>query len=132
MGYFSDALKEKYTVVRRSKKYNNTIVKYNNIIFHSILEMRCYIALKEMCLKNRCKLTLQVPYTIGLKRRYIADFVIKALSINKELIIDAKGFETPLFRIKKQKMSLLGHTVHCAKTPIEAKSILLRYINLKI
>lgn len=111
-------------------KYNATKTEYNGIKFDSKLEARIYKGLMELKSEGYINfVALQVPYELlekyenvnGDKIRainYKCDFVVIDRN-NRELIIDSKGFETPLFKIKKKlfeyKYNKILHTVNTIK-----------------
>ena len=94
-------------------KYNATKTEYNGIKFDSKLEARIYKGLMELKSEGYINfVALQVPYELlekyenvnGDKIRainYKCDFVVIDRN-NKEYVIDAKGFLTPVFKIKKK------------------------------
>lgn len=116
----------KYKVLSVGTKYKNKIVMFNGIKFHSILEMNCYKSIKKYCdALPFVKVSLQVPFLLTGKSKYIADFVITSPNITRPIVIDAKGVETKTFKIKKQLMLIKrGLNVYCAKTPSMATSVL--------
>lgn len=105
---------------KRKSKFNNKKVIYQNIKFDSILECSCYKVIKKQCILKDLKLLLQVPYQLTPKYKYIADFVIQCMNSGRSLIIDAKGFETDIFKLKSELMTMRHQKVHCAKTPAQA------------
>ena len=109
---------------QKKSKFNNKKNIYQNIKFDSILERDCYKIIKKQCLLRKLGLSLQVPYQITSKHKYIADFVVKCPNTNKSLIIDAKGFKTDIFKLKSELMLIKYQKVHCVSTPCEAYKLI--------
>jgi len=95
----------------------------DGIVFASRLEMRVYLFLKKTIgLKN---FSLQPSYELqpGFRRngkairaiKYVSDFLVK--DGDEELVVDAKGMVTPVFKIK-QKMFIhkFDKDIHLLKT----------------
>ena len=97
----------------RKHKYGAKASVYDDIKFDSKLEMKCYVALKQMKRANLLKdFKLQVPYELqekyvnvaGKKIRainYISDFVVETNN-GDIFIIDVKGLVLPYFKMKKK------------------------------
>ena len=98
----------------RNGKYNNYKVIVNDIAFDSIMESRFYLRLLEMKTAKQIKeFSMQVTYELqpsfkdkisGKTIRaitYRADFVITD-SDNRVIVVDVKGTETDVFKIKKK------------------------------
>ncbi len=97
----------------RKHKYGAQASVYDNIKFDSKLEMKCYIALKQMKRANLIKdFKLQVPYELqekyvnvnGKKIRainYVSDFVIENNN-GYIFIVDCKGMVLQYFKLKKK------------------------------
>lgn len=109
-------------------KYGNRKVIVDGIRFDSRKEARYYIFLKESEKNGEISnLRLQVPYEIvpaiyeeqvvHLKTRdkvvekcvqkavhYVADFVYYDASTGREEVVDAKGYRTPEYKLKKKMM----------------------------
>lgn len=98
----------------RNSKYHSYTVTVNNISFQSIMESRFYLRLLEMKAAKQIKsYELQVTYELQPKFKdktsgktvraitYIADFVITD-SNNKIIVVDVKGKETDVFKLKKK------------------------------
>ena len=98
-------------------KYRNRKVTVDGIMFDSVREARRYGELKLLekggYISN---LRLQVPYellpnqtdidgnVIERKVRYIADFVYYDNQKKQEVVEDAKGVRTDVYRLKKKLM----------------------------
>ena len=88
----------------KRSKYNSKKIKIDGITFHSELEGRCYIFLKDKVknLELQPKFLLQEKFKYRNKTirkiEYIADFKFDYQSV--EYIIDSKGLETPVFKLK--------------------------------
>ena len=93
-------------------KYGSKKTIVDNIKFDSKWEAERYGQLKAMEKAMFIRdLELQVPYDIVVNDvkicKYIADFKYKQEDINgkiEEIVEDAKGFETPEFKLKKKLM----------------------------
>ena len=98
----------------RNSKYNSYTVTIDNISFQSIMESRFYLRLLEMKAEGKIKsFSMQVTYELQPKFKdkftgkavraitYIADFVVID-SKNNTMVIDVKGKETDVFKIKKK------------------------------
>ena len=93
-------------------KYGSKKTIVDNIKFDSKWEAERYGQLKAMERGGVVTdLELQVPYNIIINYikicKYIADFKYKQEDINgkiEEIVEDAKGFETPEFKLKKKLM----------------------------
>ena len=129
------------------KKYNKYKVSdsakrsADGITFASRLEMRVYLFLKSTIgLEN---FSLQPSYEIhpGFRHegkavraiKYVADFLIK--DGDEELVVDAKGMVTPVFKIKEKMFKLkYGKTIHLLKTKKDMTNFVrsLKHIKLKI
>lgn len=98
----------------RNGKYNSYKVVINEISFQSIMESRFYLRLLEMKAAGQIKkFDLQITYELQPKFKdkitgktiraitYIADFVVTD-SNDKVMVVDVKGKETDVFKIKKK------------------------------
>lgn len=106
---------------KKASKYHNKKTVVNNLTFDSKHEAERYIEL-QMLLKvgEISDLRLQVPYelipTMKLNgetfrsSKYIADFVYKDKSGN-EIVEDAKGMKTDVYKLKKKLMAYVHHIV---------------------
>ena len=99
--------------LKRSRpKYGNKKTVVDGIKFDSKWEAERYGQLKAMERGGVVTdLELQVPYNIIINDikicKYIADFKYKQEDIHgkiEEIVEDAKGFETPEFKLKKKLM----------------------------
>ena len=96
-------------------KYGNKKVKVDGIKFDSKWESQRYLYLKSLERGETVKdLELQVRYPLEVNGHkictYIADFRYKKLDKNDvwhEIVEDAKGFETPEFKLKKKLMKAI-------------------------
>ena len=117
-------MSEKYNPYRnpfskKVSKYHNKKTVVNGITFDSKHEADRYIEL-SMLLKAGVisDLRLQVPYelipTIKLNgetfrsTKYLADFVYKDKD-GKEVVEDAKGMKTDVYKLKKKLMAYIHH-----------------------
>lgn len=88
-------------------KYRATKCVYDNIKFDSLLERDCYLTLKKLYDSGAiAKLDLQqkfplVSHSGKVVGNYIADFLI-AFPSGKQLVVEAKGVETPVWRWKRK------------------------------
>ena len=104
---------------KKTSKYHNKKTVVNGITFDSKHEAERYIEL-QMLLKAGVisDLQLQVSYelmpTIKLNGetfrgiKYVADFVYKDKD-GKEIVEDAKGMKTDVYKIKKKLMAYIHH-----------------------
>ena len=104
----------KYTIFKENK-YHNKKCEYNGMTFDSIKERNYYIKLEYMQkLGKISELKLQVPFvlieTFKLENKtyrqtkYIADFTYIDEN-GKYHIVDAKGFHTKEYELKKKLMA---------------------------
>ncbi len=105
-------------------KYGNKKVIINNIKFDSKWESERYLYLKSLERAKTVKdLELQVRFNLEVNGQkicaYIADFRYKRQNPEgdwKEIIEDAKGVETPEFKLKKKLMkACLGIEIYLSK-----------------
>ena len=113
---------------RTSSKYGNRKAEIDGHVFDSRKEAKCYLFLKEKEKAGEISdLRLQVPYEIipaiyetqvvHLKTKdktvekcvqkavhYVADFVYTVTATGKEEVVDAKGFRTEGYKLKKKMM----------------------------
>lgn len=115
-------------VIRVGKKYKNQIISYNGMKFDSKLEFSCYKSIKKFTDKKNLLLFLQKPFIINaIGRKYIADFVVTCPITHKFMVLDAKGVETAIFKIKKKLLGIQGIVVNCVKTPTASIALLKKY-----
>ncbi len=93
----------------KKTKYNNIKTEVDGIKFDSGKEAKRYLVLKQLeQLKIIENLKLQVRYELkvnGFKVcTYIADFVYFDCQEGREIIEDAKGVKTDVYRLKKKLM----------------------------
>lgn len=92
-------------------KYHSKIVEYQGKTFHSMAERDYFIYLKSEELQGRVKdIKLQPRFELqptfkknGVTHRaitYLADFEYTTTADNKKHIVDRKGYETEVFKIK--------------------------------
>ena len=105
-------------------KYGNKKVIINNIKFDSKWESERYLYLKSLERAKTVKdLELQVRFNLEVNGQkicaYIADFRYKRQNLEgdwKEIIEDAKGVETPEFKLKNKLMkACLGIEIYLSK-----------------
>jgi protein associated with RNAse G/E len=92
-------------------KYNAVKCVVNGIKFDSKKEARAYVSLKQLhTLGKLSNLELQVPYVCKVNAvkicTYKADFRITWID-GKVEILDAKGFKTPVYKLKKKLVEAL-------------------------
>lgn len=87
-------------------KYKNVKKEFDGIKFDSTLEKNIYIKIKELNIPYELQPKFNLLEKFKFEDRtiraivYVADF--KLTINNKEYIIDAKGLETPVFKIKRK------------------------------
>ena len=105
-------------------KYNNKKVTINGIKFDSKWESERYLYIKALERAGTVKdLELQVRFALEVNEQkictYIADFRYKKQDMNgiwTEIVEDAKGVETPEFKLKKKLMkACLGIEIFLSK-----------------
>ncbi len=112
-------------IIRIGKKYNNHIVSYKGLKFDSKLELACYKSIKKFTESKKLNLELQKTYKINnINRKYIADFVVTCTKTGKFLVIDAKGVETSIFKIKKELLKLQNIHINCVNNQIKTIALL--------
>jgi len=95
-------------------KYRAIRTEVDGIKFASKREAERYSGLKHLLRAGEISnLRLQVPYVIEVNGQkicmYIADFVYFDNDTNQEVVEDAKGMSTPVFRLKKKLLrAVLG------------------------
>lgn len=98
---------------KKTPKYHNKKVIYNNIKFDSAKERNYYMYLQILeqagtirDLELQKKFILQKGYTINNKRRreisYKADFSFITTKDDKLHVVDVKGFKTDVYKLKKK------------------------------
>ena len=94
----------------RFPKYRNQKVQYDGHSFASKLEAAVYQTLKLREKAREIDITncQQHVYLTQARIPYIVDFRIFDYSINDFAYVEAKGFETPEWRIKKKLWSYYG------------------------
>ncbi len=96
----------------------------DGIVFASKLELNAYRYLRD----QHIPFDRQVPFVLeenfefeGKKYRafkYVTDFVLEPQG--KRLVVDTKGFETPMFKLQKKLMVLKhGIHIHCVRSLTE-------------
>ena len=105
----------------RFSKYHNKKTVVDNITFDSMHEAARYRELKMLSDAGAISdLRLQVPYELipsfkingetVRKVKYVADFVYKDKDGN-EIVEDAKGMKTDVYKLKKKLMAYVHHIV---------------------
>lgn len=105
----------------KRRKYGNTRTERDGIVFDSKKEAGRYAELRMLLAAGEITdLRLQVPYELvpamkcggetfrGI--RYVADFVYRD-SCGNEVVEDAKGMRTDVYRIKRKLMAYVHHIV---------------------
>lgn len=93
-------------MMRRSK-YGSKPTVVDNIRFHSMKEANCYCTLKRLLRTNKITdLECQPSYQIVLNGiricKVILDFRYKELPSKKVIIIDVKGHDTAMSKLKRK------------------------------
>lgn len=97
------------TKAPRRGKYNNRKVKLDGYTFDSEREVEYYVVIKgdptvsNVVVHPRFELTPKFTNADGVKRRamhYFADFLV-TYKDGTEKVVDVKGVETPVFKIKR-------------------------------
>lgn len=88
-------------------KYNNKKTNVNGILFDSKKEADRYVFLtRREAIGEVVDLHLQVPFVFALEGEkmftYKADFVYFDKVANELIVEDVKGFQTPLYKLKKK------------------------------
>jgi hypothetical protein len=102
-------LKEKSIDNKKSSitKYNSEIIEIDSIKFRSKLEAKYYYTLNELKAHNEIKFFLmQVPIQLTGNVKYVCDFLVFYNDGTYEFV-DVKGFETPMFKLKKKQVEAL-------------------------
>lgn len=101
-----------FAQAKKRNKYGAKKIKVDGIVFDSLLEAQYY---KELKLQKRVGIIesfeMQVPFTllggfeVGNRKvqaiKYIADFIVTMKSGDVK-VIDVKGLETEVFKIKRK------------------------------
>jgi hypothetical protein len=101
----------------RRRKYNNVPTEAEGITFDSKREAMAYLALRLMERSGKISnIRTQVPYRLkvngALVCTYVADFVYWDKVSEVEVVADAKGYRTDVYKLKKKLMAaLLGINV---------------------
>lgn len=90
-----------------SSKYGNRITEVDGIKFQSQREAKRYSELQLMLKAGLiADFQRQVPFLIRVDdvvvTRYIADFVYFDVKSGRKVVEDAKGYRTPVYRLKKR------------------------------
>ena len=94
----------------RKSKLGNTRVKLDGYSFASKLEAAVYLQLKIFLLAGELKILAHQPRVHLTEARilYIPDFKCLNLKTNETFYVEAKGFETPDWKIKKKLWEFYG------------------------
>lgn len=94
----------------RKSKLGNTRVKLDGYSFASKLEAAVYLQLKISLLAGEIKILAHQPRVSLTEARilYIPDFKCVDLKNNSVFFVEAKGFETPDWKIKKRLWEKYG------------------------
>jgi hypothetical protein len=95
-----------------ASKYRNVKTVVDGITFASKREAAAYQALRLLERAGRIShIRTQVTYNLVVKKkvvtRYIADFVYWDKELKVTVVADAKGFKTPVYKLKKKLMKVL-------------------------
>ena len=90
-------------------KYRARKVTIDGTTFDSQREATAYCWLKARLQKGEIRdLRLQVSYDLHVRGicvcRYVADFVYVEVATGQTVVADAKGFRTPIYKLKKKLM----------------------------
>jgi hypothetical protein len=97
----------------QKRKYRNTKVQFDNLVFDSKKEFKRYYELKLLEKANEIK-DLKTQYEFILQPyfkknnksyrqiTYIADFVYYDIKLDKWIVEDTKGFKTDVYKLKKK------------------------------
>lgn len=111
----------RYFYPRKKSKYNNKRTECDGIVFDSKHEAARYQELKILLRAGEITdLRLQVPFELMPATRlngetfrsikYVADFVYKDKT-GLEIVEDAKGMKTDVYKMKKKLMAYIHHIV---------------------
>ncbi len=94
----------------RKSKLGNTRVKLDGYSFASKLEAAVYLQLKISLLAGEIKILAHQPRVHLTEARilYIPDFKCVNVKTNEIFFVEAKGFETPDWKIKKKLWEVYG------------------------
>lgn len=94
----------------QKSKLGNTRVKLDGHSFASKLEAAVYLQLKISLLAGKIKILAHQPRVHLTEARilYIPDFKCVNLETNEVFFVEAKGFETPDWKIKKRLWEKYG------------------------
>lgn len=110
MNWYQSLLKNKKIEVPKKKKYYNKKTDFDGHSFPSKGHAACYALLKLREKAGEIKI-LKCEDNIHLteaKILYIADFKCLDIKTNKEFWVEFKGFETPVWRIKRRLWQFYG------------------------
>lgn len=94
----------------RKSKLGNTRVQLDGYSFASKLEAAVYGQLKYLVLAGEIKILSHQPrvHLTDARILYIPDFKCLQLKTNEEFFVEAKGHETPDWKIKKRLWAYYG------------------------
>jgi|SRR5574343_522554 hypothetical protein len=99
----------------KRNKYNNKRVKYDGYTFDSEREKEYYVLVRasdeveSVVVHPRYELTPKFTNAEGVKRRaqhYVADFLVTFKDGRPDQVVDVKGMETPMFKLKRTLFEL--------------------------
>jgi hypothetical protein len=98
----NNPLNNPFNNTKRISKYNSKKVKIDGHCFDSIKESQYYSTLKLLLKSKKIKgFCLQSKFILGENISYKADFIVFELDGSCR-IIDIKGYETEIFKLKKK------------------------------
>lgn len=100
----------RYGFQQRKNKFNSKITFKDGYHFDSMAECSLYdyIKAQEQAGEWRLIQTQASVYLTDARILYKPDFLIEDLSINEEVYLEMKGFETPVWRIKRRLWPYYG------------------------
>jgi hypothetical protein len=113
------------------RKYGNVPTEYNGVVYHSALEAACAAELDRLMatdpplvrqvLRQRA-FRLNKTGTVKL----VVDFSLVVAGLYGTVELDAKGYETPVSRIKRAWFAdaWAGRSIHVVRTPAEIEPLL--------
>jgi hypothetical protein len=112
------------------RKYGNTPTEYNGVAYHSALEAACAAELDRLMatdppLVTRVLRQRAIPLNKTHTVKLVVDFSVCVTGLPDMVELDAKGYETPVSKIKRAWFSdVYGGLVHVVRTPAEIEPLL--------
>jgi hypothetical protein len=117
------------TAPKRSK-YGNTPTEYNGVVYHSALEAACAAELDRLMATDPplvTKVLRQRPIPLNKTHtvKLVVDFSACVAGLPGTVELDAKGFETPVSKIKRAWFfDVYGRSVYVVRAPAEIEPLL--------